>query len=131
METEKKLKENFLNEGNDTEGLMNLLQPNNDKKQLSQKVHSGLVTFKKKFKLEYEMIGDHMLQYLVEPILVCQTRFKFYTKRRNLTRMEVLATIRGRIGFFAISNLFDRVEMKTSETDLVRKLQERHSFRLQ
>lgn len=77
------------------------------------------------------MIGDHMLQYLVEPILIIESRFKFYTLRRNLTRMEVLKSIRSRIGFFAISNLFDRVEMKVGETDMVRKIQERHSFRLQ
>ena len=77
------------------------------------------------------MIGDHMLQYLLEPILVCEARFKYYTVRRNLSRMEVLAAIRSRIGFFAISNLFDKVEMKNGENDLVKKIQERHSFRLQ
>ena len=77
------------------------------------------------------MIGDHMLQYMIEPVLICESRYVFYTKRRNLTRMEVLKSIRSRIGFFAISNLFDNVEMKHGETDLVKKIQERHSFRLQ
>ena len=77
------------------------------------------------------MIGDHMLQFMLEPIIICESRFKYYTKRRNLSRLEVLQTIRSRISFFAISNLFDKVEMKIVETDLVKKIQERHSFRLQ
>lgn len=64
------------------------------------------------------MIADHFLQYMIEPILVCEERFKFYTKRRNLNRMEVLASIRSRIGFFAISNLFDTVEMKDKESKI-------------
>ena len=80
--------------------------------------------------LEQSKIGDHMLQYLLEPILYCLSRFKYYTIRRNLTRMEVLKTIRSRVSFFAISNLFDKVELKVDETDVIRKLQERHSFRL-
>lgn len=102
-----------------------------ENKKLSRRVKSGLISQGKELKLEEEMIGDHMLQFFLEPILICESRFKFYTKRRNLSRMEILASIRSRIGFFAISNLFDKVEMKIGETDLVKKIQERHSFRLQ
>lgn len=94
-------------------------------------VRSGLIKLDKDEEVEFEMIGDHLLQYLIEPILVCESRFKFYTIRRNLSQMEILQSIRSRIGFFAISNLFDKVELKERESDVVQKLQQRHSFRLQ
>ena len=51
-------------------------------------------------KLEKKMIADHALQYMIEPVLISEERYKFYTKRRNMSRMEMLALIRARIGFF-------------------------------
>lgn len=45
--------------------------------------------------------------------------------------MEVIAMIRSRIGFFAISKLFDKVEIKQAESIFIQKIQERHTFRIQ
>ena len=72
--------------------------------------------------LEQAKIGDHMLQYIVEPILVIESRYKYYTKRRNLSRMQIVGAIRSRVSFFSITNLIDKVDMKSDETDLMRKL---------
>lgn len=77
------------------------------------------------------MLGDHLIQFLIEPLQVAEARFKYYTLRRNLTRLEVLGLLRQRIGFFAISNLFDKVEMKDAETEVTEQIQERHGYRLQ
>lgn len=57
-------------------------------KKINEYIRSGLLTFKQmQQQLEKEMIADHFLQYMIEPILICEERFKFFTKRRNLTRM--------------------------------------------
>lgn len=50
-------------------------------------VHSGIVSNDKDNNLEQAKIGDHMLQYIIEPILIIESRYKYYTKRRNLSRM--------------------------------------------
>ena len=72
--------------------------------------------------LEKEMIANHALQYMIEPILVCEERFKYYSKRRNLSIMDNIKSIRSRIGFFAISNLFDQVEMKVQESKVTQNI---------
>lgn len=73
-------------------------------------------------KIKKKIVSYHMLQYLMEPITIAESRFKYLTVRRNLTQMEVLGLIRSRIGFFAICNLFDRVEMKYAETEATRQI---------
>ena len=95
-----------------------------NKKQVNyvSKVHSGLIGNGKDDDLKEEKMGDHMLQYIVEPILICEQHFTYYSKRRNLSRMEVLKAIRSRVSFFAISNLFDKVELKVGQTELISKL---------
>lgn len=91
---------------------------------INEDLHSGILTYgQTAMHIEKEMIANHSLQYMIEPILLCEERFKFYTKRRNLTRLEVLQNIRGRIGFFAISNLFDQVEMKDKESKIIQNIQ--------
>ena len=80
--------------------------------------------------MECETIGDHVLQYLIEPVAVIESRFKYLSIRRNLSQMEVLGLIRQRVGFFGICNLFDRVEMKFAETDVTTQILSRHSSRL-
>lgn len=61
-----------------------------------------------------------MLQYLMEPIHVVESRFKYIQIRRTLSQVNMVAQIRARIGFFTIYNLFDQVEMKCAETDVTR-----------
>lgn len=76
-------------------------------------------------------IGYHLLQYLIEPILIFEPKFKFYAQRRQKSRMEVIQFIRSRIGFFPLYNLYDQVELKKVETDITMEIQQRHSFRIQ
>lgn len=82
-------------------------------------------------KRKKKIVGYHMLQYLMEPISVAESRFKYLTVRRNLSQMEVLGLIRSRIGFYAICNLFDRVEMKCAESEVTQQILSRHAERLQ
>ena len=81
-------------------------------------------------RINNNILKDHHLQYLLEPLISIESTFKYLTVRRNLSQMEVLGLIRQRIGFFGICNLFDRVEMKYAESEATLQVQNRHAIRL-
>ena len=81
-------------------------------------------------RINNNILKDHHLQYLLEPLISIESTFKYLTVRRNLSQMEVLGLIRQRIGFFGICNLFDRVEMKYAESEAALQVQNRHAIRL-
>ena len=81
-------------------------------------------------RLNKNLIKDHVLQFLLEPLISIESTFKYLTVRRNLSQMDVLGLIRKRIGFFGVCNLFDRVEMKYAQSEATTQIQNRHAFRL-
>lgn len=76
-------------------------------------------------------MADHLVQYLIEPILAYEQKFKFYAIRRKLSHLEVIGMIRKNIGFYPIQDMFDRIEVEKVQSDLMNQIQNRHSFRIQ
>lgn len=70
------------------------------------------------------------IQYLLEPIEVSEAKFKALTLKRQFTLIDILQAMRKRIGFFAIYNLFDKVECNELELQTVNHIQRRHALRL-
>lgn len=66
----------------------------------------------------------------MEPILVGASRLKPLNARQSQTRLEFLEILRHRVDFFALSDLYDRVDLQTSGADQVQKIQKRHGDRL-
>ena len=76
-------------------------------------------------------VSAQLLLYMIEPIILCESNYRYYSLRANQTYLEYLDILMKRIDFFALSDLYDRVEMQTSENDVNKKIQQRHSDRLQ
>ena len=67
---------------------------------------------------------------MVEPIIRCESSYKFFSVRGNQTRIEYLETLQERVDFYALSDLYDRVEVQNAEVSMGQKIQERHGDRL-
>lgn len=74
---------------------MNLLQSRErEMKSLKNEMASLSLVEVNTQSLKKEMIKDHNLQFLLEPLIAIESRFKYLTIRRNLSQMEVLALVR-------------------------------------